>query len=352
MRGYEPAQTRFFSGGIQTGCGAASSAVGPFYCPADRYVYIDLGFFDELQSQLGARGGPLAEAYILAHEYGHHVQNLTGVLRTPTATPARRAARSGSSCRPTATRGCGSGNALETGFLEELTRQDVADALDAAAAVGDDRIQERAQGRVTPETLDARLVRAAPELVRARHRGLRAAELRHLQRPHLRSAAGQAGGAEVRRVRRHRQSSLVTVEATSEAEGRGVEPAPPLAARITRLGAQTPTARCSGPSWSSSQAAEYKSCRSISRRPHPSIRTGPPDPEIRVGRTVLCPPLTAARRPTGCGNAPPVVSIGNSGAAGISLALGDSARSAEGRPPAGLSRDTAHARRDIGRLES
>jgi uncharacterized protein len=152
LRGYEPTKTRFVEGGINTACGPASSATGPFYCPSDRFVYIDLGFFDQLQSQLGARGGPLAEAYILAHEYGHHVQNLTGVLRSADRDTGPQGGQVRVELQADCYAGLWVGKSLDTGFIEELTRQDVADALDAAAAVGDDRIQERTQGRVLPES--------------------------------------------------------------------------------------------------------------------------------------------------------------------------------------------------------
>ncbi|MCB5274893.1 hypothetical protein BJG92_02431 [Arthrobacter sp. SO5] len=157
---YPQPKTVIFAGGTGTGCGAATSEVGPFYCPADSTAYFDPGFFQELVDRFGSSGGPLAQEYVVAHEFGHHVQNVLGNLDRAQQDPQGPAS---GAVRVELQADCYAGlwaryasttNDPATGqpYLEPLKAQDLQDALSAASAVGDDRIQKASTGRVSPES--------------------------------------------------------------------------------------------------------------------------------------------------------------------------------------------------------
>jgi predicted metalloprotease len=153
------------AGGVQlftqstgTGCGTASSAVGPFYCSADQSIYLDTAFFAELRDRFGASGGQLSEMYVIAHEWGHHVQNLVGVISRASdgdTGPASNSVRLELQADCYAGSWVGSASTVPdsngTPFLKPVTDTQIKDALSAASAVGDDRIQA-ASGQVRPET--------------------------------------------------------------------------------------------------------------------------------------------------------------------------------------------------------
>jgi predicted metalloprotease len=150
--GYQQAETVIFSDAVSTGCGSATSSAGPFYCPNDKNVYLDLTFFQELQDRFGAKDAPFARAYVLAHEYGHHVQDLVGAL----SAGGNESGATGRSVRTELQADCYAGvwahNAASTGYLQPLQSSDIQAADAAAAAVGDDHIQQQAQGGVDPDS--------------------------------------------------------------------------------------------------------------------------------------------------------------------------------------------------------
>lgn len=157
-RQYQQANTVYFSQAVNTACGQADSSVGPFYCPADSKVYIDLTFYDELTGRFGAEG-VFAQAYVLAHEYGHHVQNLLGTNADVRRSQERDPARANElSVRLELQADCYAGvwakHATQTAdasgrpLINKLSQEDIDSALSAAAAVGDDSIQKKTTGRV------------------------------------------------------------------------------------------------------------------------------------------------------------------------------------------------------------
>ena len=151
---YRHATLVLYRGATNSGCGTAQDATGPFYCPEDEKVYLDLGFFDELKSRFGGSNGDFAQSYVVAHEVGHHVQKLLGTEAKVTAAEEQNPRQKNAlSVDLELQADCFAGvwgySARDT---FKLSQQDVQDALSAAAAVGDDHLQKMATGRVSPDS--------------------------------------------------------------------------------------------------------------------------------------------------------------------------------------------------------
>jgi predicted metalloprotease len=147
---YRPPTLVLFDGQVRSACGMAQSAMGPFYCDGDEKLYIDLSFFRDLQTRFHAPGD-FAEAYVIAHEVGHHVQKLTGTLQK--LGDGRARASNQTSVRMELQADCYAGVwGFHAGTMKQLDAGDIAEALNAATAIGDDRLQQQTQGRVVPES--------------------------------------------------------------------------------------------------------------------------------------------------------------------------------------------------------
>lgn len=151
-RQYQEPRMVLFSGYVQSACGAAQSAMGPFYCPRDRKIYIDLSFFRDMSTRLGA-SGDFAHAYVIAHEVGHHVQTLLGISEKVTAARLRssKAEANQLSVRMELQADCLAG-VWARDNKDILEKGDIEEGMNAASAIGDDRLQKRSQGYVVPES--------------------------------------------------------------------------------------------------------------------------------------------------------------------------------------------------------
>lgn len=160
LEGYRPPTVVLYEQGTQTGCGMGQSAMGPFYCPADQKVYLDLGFWQEMETRLGASGADFARAYVIAHEYGHHIQTLTGTSDQVRQAQQRAGGQAEANRYSVALElqadcyaGVWAANASTASNGQvSLTAGDLEEGLKTASAIGDDTLQRRSGGRVSPES--------------------------------------------------------------------------------------------------------------------------------------------------------------------------------------------------------